>query len=50
MDAGEHINQVFKGRDINRVSKTQFPGGRHVEKGQVKPIQNMKTKPQRLGL
>ena len=50
MDAGEHINRVFKGRDINRVSKTRFIGGRHAEKRQVRPVQNMKTKPQRLGL
>ena len=27
-----HTNRVFKGRDTNRVSKTQFPGGRHMEK------------------
>ena len=25
-----HTNRVFKGRYINRVSKTRFLGGRHV--------------------
>ena len=45
-----HTNRVFKGRDINRVSKTRFPGGRHVEKCQLRPNQNMKIEPQRLGL
>ena len=28
--------------DINRVFKTRFPGGRHVEKCQLKSDQNMK--------
>ena len=33
---------AFKARDINRVSKTQFLGRRHVKKSHIRPEQNMK--------
>ena len=36
--------------DINRVSKTRFLGGHHVEKCQIRPNQNMKTESLRLDL
>ena len=48
MDASEHINQGFYCQDINRVSKTRFLGGHHIEKRQIKVYQNMEIESQRL--
>ena len=36
--------------DINRVSKTRFPGGHHVKKCQLRSNQNMKIEFLRLDL
>ena len=48
--ASVNTNRVSNCRDINRVSKTQFPSGRQVEKCQIRPNQNMKTKSLKLDL
>ena len=50
VDAGVNINRVSNCRDINRVSKTRFPGGHQMEKRQIRLDQNIKIESLRLDL
>ena len=50
VDAGVNINRVSNCRDINRVSKTRFPGGHQMEKCQIRLDQNIKIESLRLDL